>query len=109
VRFTNRQETYPFTPDSLYLADAVLDNDPIVTEADLVAELQDIKLERDYALSLSKARTRQDILDNIASRYSAATPMPPALALLFRKIRYTYKLHSSRSGWLLQWLTWVCH
>ncbi|KAF8323456.1 uncharacterized protein EI90DRAFT_3076686 [Cantharellus anzutake] len=113
--YTNWQEIYSFTFDALYVADAVpgSDDTPIGTEADLVAELQDVELERDYALqskaiekehladhvlSLGKARTRQGILDNIAARYAAANPMPPALALLFRKIRYTYKLRECLLG-----------
>ncbi|KAI0289048.1 hypothetical protein BC826DRAFT_639489 [Russula brevipes] len=113
--YTNWQEIYTFTFDALYVADEVpnSDNTPIGTEADLVAKLQDIELERsyalqskeierghlaDHALSLSKARTRQDILNNIAAPYTAANPMPPALALLFRKIRYTYKLRECILG-----------
>ncbi|KAI9429254.1 hypothetical protein F5148DRAFT_1155249, partial [Russula earlei] len=113
--YTNWQEIYAFTFDTLYVADGVpgSDDTPIGTEADLVAELKDVELERDYALqskaiekehlayhdrSLGKARTRQDILDRIAARYTAANPMPPALALLFRKIRYTYKLRECLLG-----------
>ncbi|KAH9952535.1 hypothetical protein BGW80DRAFT_1452225 [Lactifluus volemus] len=113
--YTNWQEIYDFTFDALYVADAVpgSDDTPIGTEADLVAELQDVELERDYALqskaiekehladhalSIGKARTRQEILGNIAAPYTAANPMPPALALLFRKIRYTYKLRECLLG-----------
>ncbi len=112
--YTNWQEIYAFTFDALYVADAVpgSDDTPIGTEADLVAELHDVELERDYALqskeiekehlayhtlSLGKARTRQDILGNIATRYYN-DPMPPALALLFRKIFYTYKLRECLLG-----------
>ncbi|KAI9509585.1 hypothetical protein F5148DRAFT_734618 [Russula earlei] len=113
--YTNWQDIYAFTFDALYVADVVpgSDDTPIGTEADLVADLKDFALEHDYALqskaiekehladhnlSLGKARTRQDILDNIAARYTAANPMPPALALLFCKIRYTYKLRKCLLG-----------
>jgi len=113
--YTNWQEIYDFTFKALYTPDAVPGSDAthIGTEADLVAELEDFKLERayalqgeetekkhlaDHALSLSKARYRQDILDRIPSRYTVANPMPTSLALLFRKIRYTYKLRECLLG-----------
>jgi hypothetical protein len=113
--YTNWQEIYDFTFKALYTPDAAPGSDatPIGTEAILCAELQDIDLERayalqdeetekehlaDHALSLNKARTRQDILSRIPSRYTAANPMPTPLALLFRKIRYTYKLRECLLG-----------
>jgi len=113
--YANWQEIYDFTFEALYNPDASPGSDAarIGTEADLVVELQDIELERayalqgketekehlaDHALSLGKARTRRDILDRIPSRYTAANPMPTPLAQLFRKIRYTYKLRECLLG-----------
>ncbi|KAG5652214.1 hypothetical protein H0H81_005794 [Sphagnurus paluster] len=115
--YTNWQEIYDFTFDALCTPDAVpgSDDTPIGTEADLVAQLlhEDIDLERahalqdqetekdhlaDHALSLAKARTRLSILDYAGGRYSGANPMPRALALLFRKIRYTYTLRECLLG-----------
>ncbi|KAF8344540.1 hypothetical protein F5887DRAFT_970436 [Amanita rubescens] len=113
--YTDWQQIYDFTFDALYVPDTVPGEDatPVGTEADLHAMLEDIDLERDYALqtrdvekehladhdlSLGKARIRQDVLDKIAARYTAANPMPTPLALLFRKIRYTYKLRECLLG-----------
>ncbi len=107
--YNNWKEIYDFTFDALNAPDAVPGSDEthIGTEADLVADFQNPELESEYALldketekkdladhigSLRKARRRQDILDTIASRYSAANPMPTPLALRLHKIRYTYKL-----------------
>jgi hypothetical protein len=107
--YSNWQEIYDFTFNALYSPDTIPGEDaiPIGTEADLITQisdfvdvceyaLQDKDTERehlaDHALSLAKARHRQDMLDHIAAPYSAANPMPRNLALLFHKIRYTYKL-----------------
>jgi hypothetical protein len=116
--YSNWQEVYDFTFDALDSPDAVPGEDatPIGTEADLVNETADYYQLRDYALldrgtekadhadhadhalSLVKARNRQEILDLIRAPYSAANPMPHNLALLFRKIRYTYKLRECLLG-----------
>jgi len=113
--YSNWREIYDFTFEALCAPDAVPGSDAtyIGTEAELVAELHDPDWERDYALqnketekelladralSLGKARNRQDILDRIAARCSATDPMPTTLALRFRKIRYTYKLRECLLG-----------
>ena len=92
-RYTKWQEIYDFTFEALYAPDAVFGNDdtPIGTEADLVAELQDFELERDYALQdketereyltnhhlfLGIASSRQDIRDRIPIRYFLLIPFP---------------------------------
>src|SRR6266852_3257916 len=107
--YSNWREIYDFTFDALYSPDAVPGEDatPIGTEADLVKEIRDFDYVRNYALldkdtekahledhafSLDKAQWRQKILNIIPASYSPANPMPHNLALLFRKIKYTYKL-----------------
>jgi hypothetical protein len=113
--YSNWQEIYDFTFDALYSPDTVPgeDTSPIGTEADLVTKISDPIHKRNYALqgkdtekehladhalSLTKACNRQEILDVFAAPYSASNPMPRDLALLFRKIRYTYKLRECLLG-----------
>jgi hypothetical protein len=83
--YFNWQEIYDFTFDVLYSPDTVPDEDatPIGTEADLVTQISDLIHVRDYllqgkgteevhladhALSLAKARHRQEIFDRIPAR-----------------------------------------
>lgn len=113
--FSNWQEIYDFTFDALYSPDAIPGEDatPVGTEADLVARIGDPILERnynllgkdtekehltDYALSLIKARGRQEILDRVPASDLGGNPMPHDVALLFHKIRYTYKLRECLLG-----------
>jgi hypothetical protein len=113
--YSNWQEIYDFTFDALYSPDAIPGEDatPVGTEADLVNQISDPILVRDYslwgkdtekehltdyALSLIKARSRQEILDCIPASDLGGNPMPHDLALLFHKIRYTYKLRECLLG-----------
>jgi hypothetical protein len=113
--YSSWQEIYDFTFNALYSPDTIPGEDttPIGTEADLVTQisdpnhldeyaLQDKDTERKHlahhALSLAKVCRRQKILDRIPAPYSAANPMPRDLALLFHKIRYTYKLRECLLG-----------
>jgi hypothetical protein len=112
--YSNWQEIYDFTfnaVNALYSSDAVLGKDttPIGTEADLVNKIRDPGHKCDYGLqnknneqenrdltdhlfSLHIACCRQQILNLSFASYLASNPMPSNFALLFHKIRYTYKL-----------------
>jgi hypothetical protein len=113
--YSNWQEIYDFTFDALYSPDTVPgeDTSPIGTEADLVTKISDPIYKRNYALqgkdtekehladhalSLKIACNRQEILDVFAAPYLASNPMPHDFAMLFRKIRYTYKLRECLLG-----------
>jgi hypothetical protein len=113
--YSNWQEIYDFTFNALHSPDAVPEEDttPIGTEVDLVNKIRDPDHRCNYGLrdknneqenltdhhlSLHIARRRQQILDLSFASYSASNPMPSNLALLFRKIRYTYKLRECLLG-----------
>jgi hypothetical protein len=109
------EEAYEFTFNALHKLDAIPDEDltPIGTEWDLWNQyfdydmkhqycLEDIAAERakldDHAAALTTARLRLDILACVRDRYTPDNPMPDSLAILFRKIYYTYKLREALLG-----------
>lgn len=113
--YSTWDEIYEFTFSALHDPAAVPGEDPtpIGTEKQLhdghfdirmmhLYQLEEDAAEReklkDHAAALATARDRQEILDRIQHRYTADNPMPDDLALLFRKVRYAYKLRECLLG-----------